>query len=232
MYTHPFTGYQLSMFSKGYGKTSVPYPIPDNFDEEIERIAPAPDGWVHTYITVTRHLPMEIVVKVPKILGEIGWDVNGSVVNHDTYAYQERLILLHETGMIDWLHRNVQSKGNINILEIGAGYGGLAYQLKRIFPQANYYICDIPESLLFSALYLQIACPEYQHTIYDGINKSLLRDDSGFKYIPNFMFDDLVSAKIKIDLAINTLSFSKMTEKQVRYYGQNCSHIWCIGFSV
>ena len=34
------------------------------------------------------------------------------------------------------------------------------------------------------------------------------------------MFDDLVDANLKIDLAINTLSFTEMSEKQMQYYAQ------------
>ncbi len=221
-----FTGYQLAEFSNSYGKEPILQPIPDNYDEEIERIAPAPDDWARRYITITRRLPRDIMVKVPKILGEIGWDVDGGVVNHDSYVYQKYLVWLWTAGVIDWLRKKLAAKRRVNILEIGAGYGGLAYQLKRIFPQANYYICDIPESLLFSALYLAVACPEYRHTIYDGTDKSaLLDDDSGFKFIPNFMFDDLAADSARIDLAINTVSFFEMSEKQVRYYGQNLSHL-------
>jgi len=39
------------------------------------------------------------------------------------------------------------------------------------------------------------------------------------------MFDDLISVNTKIDLAINTISLGEMSEKQVRYYGQNLSHM-------
>lgn len=226
LYTQPFTGYQLSQFSMGSGKTAILYPIPDNFDDEIEQMAPEPDHWVYRYITITRHIPKDIIATPPKILGEIGWDVDGSLVNHDTYVYQERLNLLYEAGIIDWLRKKVKASGGVNILEVGAGYGGLAYYLKHIVPEANYYICDIPESLLFSSLYLAIVCSEYSRTIYDGTDKSILyEDDFGFKFIPNFMFDNLVSANIRIDLAINTLSFSEMSEKQVRYYAQNLSQM-------
>lgn len=68
LYTQPFTGYLLTSFSHGHGKTPILYPIPDNFDEGIEKIAPEPDHWVHRYITITRDLPKEIIARPPRIL--------------------------------------------------------------------------------------------------------------------------------------------------------------------
>ncbi len=73
---------------------------------------------------------------------------------------------------------------------------------------------------------MAIACPEYQLTIYDGTDKAILgTNDFGFKLIPNFVLGDLVATDIRIDLAINTLSFSEMSEKQVHYYAQNLSYM-------
>lgn len=217
-YTQAFTGYQLVSFSDAQGKRSV-NPVPNNFDEIIEELVPAVDQWVRRYLTICRYIPKDIIATSPKILGEIGRNVGGSPVNKDSYSYQERLNCLFEAGIIGWLRQKVEISGSVNIIEIGGGYGGLAYHLKSVLPQANYLICDLPESLLFSSIYLAIAYPEFQHTIYDGTDKSILaRNDCGFKFIPNFMFDDLMETKCKIDLAINTLSFTEMSERQVRYY--------------
>ena len=128
---------------------------------------------------------------------------------------------LFEAGIIDWIGQQSHKK-KINILGIGAGYGGFARSLKSILPRATYWICDIPESLLFSSVYLGATSPEYQHAIYDGNYKAdFFNSDGGFKYIPNFMFDDLVQSGTQIDLAINMCSFIEMSEKQIRYYAAN-----------
>lgn len=227
LYTQAFTGYELRTMSpcdyiplNAIGKKSINQ-VPGNFEEIIEELAPTPDKFVTHYVDITRHIPKWMIAKAPKCLGEIGWDVDGSPVNYDIYSYQERLNFLYETGIMNYLRRKVETDAVVNILEIGAGYGGLAYHIKRILPKANYYICDVPESLLFSSLYLGITRSDCKHTIYDAADKSVIdRNDCGFKLIPNFMFDDIVAAKVKIDLAINTLSFSEMSEKQMRYYAQ------------
>lgn len=227
LYTQAFTGYELMSMSfsryiplNAIGKGPVKR-VPDNFDEIIDELAPKPDKFVTGYIDITRRIPKWMIAKTPKCLGEIGWDVDGSPVNYDVYSYQERLNFLYEAGIMNWLRRKVETEAVVNILEIGGGAGGLAYQIKRILPKANYFICDIPESLLFSSLYLGITRSDCKHTIYDATDKSVLdRNDCGFKFIPNFMFDDIVAAQVKVDLAINTLSFSEMSEKQVRYYAE------------
>jgi hypothetical protein len=134
--------------------------------------------------------------------------------------------LLHAAGVIDWIRDRAASAGSVNLLEIGAGYGGLACTLKRLVPQANYYICDLPESLLFSSLYLGLVCPQVPHTIHDGSDTPWQGcRDGGFTYIPNFLFDDFLKSGLRVDLALNTLSLSEMSPKQIRYYCQHVSRL-------
>ncbi|MDX2256001.1 MAG: putative sugar O-methyltransferase [Pseudanabaenaceae cyanobacterium bins.39] len=224
-YTQFFTGYNLKTLSPAPGHTSVS-DIPDNLDEILDKTCPEPDLWVHRYIEMMRKTPVDLRVNVPKMLGEIGWDVSGITVSHDLYVYQERLNLLYESGVIDELSRKVREKGSVTIVEIGGGFGGLANLIRQVIPQVNYFICDLPESLLFSSLYLSLVFPNHQHTIYDGADSEILiKNDLGFKFIPNFMFDDLKTVDLQVDLAINTLSFSEMSEKQVRCYAESIRHL-------
>ena len=221
-FTQSFTGYQLRSLSRSEGKKSVE-PIPKNLDDILDKSANTPDEPIHKYIAITKSkfLPNYLVCPPKKILGEIGWNINVNTVNSDTYTNQEHINTLYETGIIDKL-RHLSEKGqNINILEIGSGYGGLAYHLKSIVPQANYYLCDLPESLLFSSIYLSISSPQFKSIIYDGTDKSILtQDNSAFKFVPNYMLDDLVESKYKIDLVINTISLAEMSEKQIHDYSE------------
>ncbi|MEK7684168.1 MAG: putative sugar O-methyltransferase [Verrucomicrobiota bacterium] len=216
-----FSSYDLATQSVVTHGRLVPA-VEDGFDEKMAQLVPEPDPWVRRYVLITRHVPPDIVPRYPKVLGEIGWDIEGKPVNHDVYAYQERINLMHEAGLIDWLRRRSQESGPANILEIGGGYGGLAYALTDIIPgQINYFICDLPESLLSSSIYLGITRPEYRHLIYDGTDRPVLQNVNAgraFAYLPNYMFDHFLAAGIKVDMAINTLSFPEMAESQVRYY--------------
>lgn len=153
-------------------------------------------------------VPDDYVFSPPRFLGEVGWDVSGVVVNHDTCVYQERVNLLYESGVFDWLRKRLSQKGALRILEIGGGYGALAHQIKILFPHCNYWICDLPESLLFSALYLSLNLPDHKA----GFGEEA---PHGFTFLPNYM---LYKLKGEFDLVVNTLSFSEFSEFQLRFY--------------
>ena len=109
----------------------------------------------------------------------------------------------------------------VEIVEIGAGYGGLAYQLikwlgKRV--RIRYYIVDLPEILLFSAVYFKVNMPEARLYIYNPDEPM----PSGFNdydvvLIPNYKVDILKTSS-NIKLIINIAAFQEMTLKQVRDY--------------
>ncbi|WP_017301399.1 putative sugar O-methyltransferase [Nodosilinea nodulosa] len=220
LYSQMFSGYQLASFSHAFDKPLIN--SIESIDEALNSQMPESDSWVFRYLEMTKDLPKDLAVQVPRMLGEVGWDFDGQLINHDICVYQERVNLLYESGVIDRLQETVRENGYVNILEIGSGYGGLAYLIKNIIPEANYYCCDLPESLLFACLYLGLTCQNISQTIYDGSNSSTLAEmDSGFKFVSNHLFDSLLTEGIRIDLAINTLSMSEMSEKQIRYYSES-----------
>lgn len=102
--------------------------------------------------------------------------------------------------------------GNLNILEIGAGNGALAIELLKTLGSeiTNYNICDIPESLLFSGLYISLAGKQ-------------IKANATVNLVPNYFFEVLNWGKI--DLVINTLSMSEMSEHQVRVYARGISKL-------
>ncbi|MEM9805567.1 MAG: putative sugar O-methyltransferase [Cyanobacteria bacterium P01_D01_bin.56] len=220
LYSQIFSGYQLASFSAASGKPLI-YAL-ENIDETLVSQMEELDPSIFRYLEMVKDLPRNLVIQMPKMLGEVGWDVDGQLINHDICVYQERINLLYESGVIDRLQETVRTNGYVNILEIGSGYGGLAYLLKHIIPQANYYCCDLPESLVFACLYLGLTCQEVPHTIYDASNsKVLTKLDSGFKFVSNHLLGDLLAEQVHVDLAINTLSMSEMSEKQIRHYSES-----------
>ena len=54
----------------------------------------------------------------------------------------------------------IRAPGRKLVWEIGAGWGGFAYQFKTLFPDVTYVIVDLPELFLFSATYLMTLFPE------------------------------------------------------------------------
>ena len=207
-----FSGYSLRRLSGVPGKPSFEA-VTSDLDEEIAKLLEKPDEWVNRWYRLTAGLPKNLVYSPPRMLGEIGWDVDGVVVNHDSCVYQERINLMHDAGIFEWLQRRVENGAAIRILEIGAGHGALAYQIKKILPACDYWICDLPESLLFSGIYLTVTRPDSKAGFGDEA-------PNGFTLMPNHMIDRITG---KFDLAINALSFSEMSEHQLRVYAKKLS---------
>ena len=191
--------------------------MPTDLDEQlaVKAAEPAPD--VNTYLDRTSFLPEVLHISPPNVFGEIGWLVDGKIVNHDTNVYLERIGLLAESGKL-WELRNrtpasaaAQNRPwrRPRILEIGGGYGGLAYHLRKLIPDARYYLLDIPESLLFSSIYLSTLWQQDDNVLLTPDNLAELHKDSpGFTFVPNYLFERLSAAGLEFDLVINTLSMS------------------------
>lgn len=205
-----FSGYHLSNVISDAPKPSWTDQIVGNIPTSV--LQSVPDWSIPAFVEITRELPTDYVCRPPLKLGEVGWMVNGGVVNRDIIAYQERVALLYHSGIIDELRR----RKDVRIIEIGGGYGGLAYFLKRIIPDAHYFIVDLPLSLFYSAVYLTLTNPACRHMIYSKEMESALAEARDFTFVPNFLFDDLQS--LRFDLAINTLSFAEMPGETVESY--------------
>jgi hypothetical protein len=185
------------------GQTLICYttPVPENIKEE--------------YLKITALLPEEMIVHPPRMLGEIGWEINGGLVNEEVLCYLNHVRVLYLSGVIDY----IRSKNSIRILEIGPGYGGLSYFLWKILKPSVYYLVDLPESLAYSSVYLTLTSG-LGSSIYDrNISTSPNPPDKGFVFMPNFLSDDLCDAG-KFDLIINTGSFGEMNKEQITHYSE------------
>lgn len=106
------------------------------------------------------------------------------------------------------------TKQPLNILEIGAGYGSVAYQLLKKLNIKQYTICDLPENLFLSSYYLQVNFPD-RNSIFVTKNKFTIKHSADFKFlIPPF----LEKIPEKFDLVINSFSFQEMNLKSVKTY--------------
>jgi hypothetical protein len=202
-----FSGYSLRHAARVVGPPSFEE-IPPDFDSKMDKLMKKPDGWIRRWMRIVSKVPHDYIFSPPRFLGEIGWDVDGVVVNHDTYVLQERINLLYDAGVFGWLSDRLSTEGRLRILEIGAGYGALALKIKSLLPACDYWICDLPESLLFSALYLCLNRPDCRFGFAEEA-------PYGFVYMPNYMIEKIQG---DFDLVINTLSFSEMSEHQLRSY--------------
>ncbi len=207
LYTQPFSGFDLNKMEVEGGRLEPSSSLSHS---------PTKDPWVQRHQRITSFLPAPYRTAMPKVLGERGeaaeFDPQG-LINHDAYAYQERINLLYESGVLGWLQS--RSKG-LTLLEVGGGFGGLACGLLRCLKvPVRYVIVDLPESLLFAALYLQAALPHHVHSF------DLNQGGSAIVYVPNYKFDEWLERNPSpVELAINTLSLVEMSDLQMQYYAE------------
>lgn len=144
----------------------------------------------------------------PKVGNPYGHLIDDSLVHPNNFLnhYRGRYI----SQLVGELARPV-------IAEIGAGYGGLAYYLKKFSQSCCYINFDLPENLLISSYYLSIIYPELKTHYYTG--EEDLRDliaEFDIVLLPHFCLPQLPD--LSIDCFINTISLSEMSFETINEY--------------
>jgi hypothetical protein len=150
-------------------------------------------------------------------LGGFGHEIDGNLVNVDTLKFYESLIAMDQAGLLD--HFRNAGDTRMVVLEIGAGWGGFAYQFKSLFPKVCYVIVDLPQTLLISCVYLKTVFPNarcfvYEERSFQSVGQELNTYD--FVFLPHYALRDLSIPSIT--LAVNMVSFQEMTVAQVEEY--------------
>jgi hypothetical protein len=153
-----------------------------------------------------------LLVPESPALGGFGYDIGGRLFNIDTLKFYEVLIGMQRGGALGAL-RAVERPV---VCEIGAGWGGFAYQFKTLFPRATYVIVDFPELFLFSATYLKTVFPDATLRFVGTSAEVSLGGwrDADFVFVPNTLASVVTS--LPLDLTVNMVSFQEMTDEQVR----------------
>ncbi len=156
-------------------------------------------------------------------MGGFGHVINNVLVNIDTLKFYESLIAMNKAGLLAGIKKKPSA-----VLEVGAGWGGFAYQFKTLFPDSTYIIVDLPPTMLFSATYLATQFPKAKMFIYGRDDVKLLKTnllDYDFVFIPHYAFPDVELQQL--DLAINMVSFQEMTTEQVSGYMRRLATLGC-----
>ncbi len=164
-----------------------------------------------------------LLVPESPALGGFGYSIDDRRFNVDTLKYYEVLIGMERGGVLN----AVRGLDRPLVCEIGAGWGGFAYQFKTLFPRTTYVIVDFPELFLFSATYLGALFPGAR-LVFAGTADTATIDgwrDADFVFVPHLLFR-LVSA-LPLDLTVNMASFQEMTDAQVRGYAAMAATAGC-----
>lgn len=164
-----------------------------------------------------------LLVPESPALGGYGYQTRGGLFNVDTIKFYEVLIGMERGGVLGAM----RGLGRPLVCEIGAGWGGFAYQFKTLFPNATCVIVDFPELFLFSATYLGTVFPEAR-IVFAGTDEAGAIEgwrEADFVFVPH-THSRLVSA-LPLDLTVNMVSFQEMTDTQVRAYAAMAASAQC-----
>jgi O-methyltransferase len=213
-----FSGYNLYHVCNGYGLSAAAMELSSDLDEVIEeRLEKHNQPHIDVWREMTQGMPRRFLFSPPAMMGEVGHEIDGVIVNSDTCTYQERVNLIYSSGIGDWLDERLEMQGDLRICEIGGGYGALCHWFKQAYPAASYTIVDLPESLLFARLYLSLTRPDL------ATSAGLAAAKHGVRFVPNYLAERLAEP---FDLVINTLSMSEMSEYQIKRYAALMKQHW------
>ena len=195
--------------------------LPDDLDRHIAAIDPerriarlAP-----RLRRILKSVDRRFVHGQPMRFGEIAGEFAGMMVNGDSVRYWSTMAVLYRTGILDRLERRIAERGFCRVMEIGPGYGGLAYQLKQTFGGRLQFIAvDLPESLIFSSIYLTTLSAD-DYLLYR--DEKTIDPHHGLIFVPAFRSPEFFAAVSEVDLCVNAISMSEMTAAQVDYYGRS-----------
>jgi hypothetical protein len=151
----------------------------------------------------------ELFVPEAPALGGFGFELSDGLTNIDTLKFYEVMIALDRAEVL----QELRGAATPTIWEIGAGWGGFAYQIKTLLPGARYIISDFPELFLFSATYLMTTFPDATFSFYTGGTPDWSAD---FLFMPHWATQAVCPPAL--DLVVNMVSFQEMTTEQVRSY--------------
>lgn len=218
--TYNFTGHSLLTMSPCENMPDIPE-VPADADAIIRRVAGRASDATVDFVRCTQTMPRERIVTTPRMFGESGWDVDGTIVNYDTWSVQQRINALHCSGVLDFVQRRAAKRGRARVLEIGAGFGNVAYNLHRMLGPVDYFVVDLPESMIYSSVWLSTVLPQQRCTIVQP-GAVLGAPSAGTTFVPNHLLEEVLPQIGEVDLVINCMSLSEMSPLQVAYYG-NCT---------
>jgi hypothetical protein len=162
-----------------------------------------------------------LLVPESPALGGFGHEIDGALYNTDTLKYFEVLIALERGAVLD----EIRSPGRKLVWEIGAGWGGFAYQFKTLFPDITYVIVDLPELFLFSATYLMTLFPDASVKFLTGEEDWDDWDAADFVFVPASVSEAVRG--MRPTLMLNMVSFQEMTTEQVDAYARLAWELEC-----
>jgi SAM-dependent methyltransferase len=147
-------------------------------------------------------------LETPNVGNPYGYFIDGTFIRAGT-DYQH-----YYATVIERLIRGSEHK---TVLELGAGFGGMAYYLMANSADLTYIDIDLPENVALASFYLLSAFPDKNIALYGEID--LQRDDVNdydAVLLPNFALPMLKTDSV--DLVFNSYSLAEMSRETIETY--------------
>lgn len=146
----------------------------------------------------------------PPIGNPWGHCVDGYLVYEPACAYH--LLAAQFAKLLQGVHSPV-------VMEIGGGFGGLAWHLLKQMPHLKYIGFDLPENALLQTYYVSCAFPDARLLTYSEgmgrIDEATIQNHD-IIILPNFMLPQVAAGSV--DLVVNVRSLSEMPSDTVAEY--------------
>lgn len=111
----------------------------------------------------------------------------------------------------------LDSTANQVVIELGGGFGGLAYYLLRDHPQLTYIDFDLPEATALATYFLMKSMPDMPFHLYGEIELSTTAlQTPGFILMPSFEIVKMPPKSAAV--AFNSYSLAEMSPVTIRTY--------------
>ena len=227
LYCQPFTGFDpIDNVLRGQAPRSVPADVDARLSTHVN-ISIA----MMELLSGQRRLPERVRVRLPMVFGESGPVCDGIVASYDAWSLQKQINGLYLAGVIGRLDDLASRQGRVTVVDIGSGFGGLAYQLAQSLPSGKLRLVavDLPDSLLFAAVYLStlwadrptyLATPEGYVSTATWSTAERCPEDFAAIFAPNYLAERVLNDLAPVDLVTNFRSMQEMSDEQVADYGR------------
>ena len=147
-------------------------------------------------------------LKGPLLGNPYGHYVNGIFIeasSHYNHYYATKIRMLQENS------------SHSKVLELGGGYGNMAYYLMRDSDNLTYLDFDLPENFALTAFYLLSAFPNKKIALYGEID---IEKDNLESYdailMPNFEIEKM--GNDSVELVFNSYSLAEMSHETINNY--------------
>ncbi len=146
-----------------------------------------------------------------------------------TFDYHDLFLIYFLYVLSPFIGQKNQQNTRTFVLEIGGGYGGLAYKIKRLFPKTTCILLDLPEANFISNYYIKSLEPNAKILNLEKILKlkkvkntknlvieacDLIQYD--YVILPGYLLENF--KENFIDFFVNTRSFMEMNLQTINFY--------------